>query len=237
MKFTIRELESLVETIEELLPIGYTEWECVWDRHVLLYPQQDQTVESLKRKFQVMVRAKIKTGNPNMPPHIRGAKRAYFAIVKKTDGSTGGGSDDSFFEARDDDSNHDEEESEDGAGEWGEVGGEGGDFMGGRGEDVTGNTAREGGIETSLGVVPTNLFPQVVAGVDGLNGLVVNVDRADVSVGVTATASTASSSRITTSSSGGKRASDALLGGGEKKKKQGFHTAIADCQEVIIKCW
>jgi hypothetical protein len=58
----------------------------------------------------------------------------------------------------------------------------------------------------------------VVAGVDGLNGLVVNVDGVDVSIGVAATASTASSSRITTSSGGGKWLSYALLGGGQKRK-------------------
>jgi hypothetical protein len=87
-----------------------------------LYPQQDRTMESLKRKFQEIARAKIKTGYPNMPPHIGGAKWVYYAIVKKTDGSTGGGSNDSFFEARDNNSNLDEEESEDGE-EWGDVGG------------------------------------------------------------------------------------------------------------------
>ncbi len=153
--------------------------------------------------------AKIKTGNPNMPPHIHGAKRAYFAIVKKMDGSTGGGSDDSFFKARDDDSNFDEEENEDGAGEWGEVGGKGGDFVGGRGEDDAGNSTHGGGLGTSFGVDPMNLFGQVVAGVDGLNSLVVNVDGADVSVGVAATTSTASSSRIMTSSSEEKQLSNA----------------------------
>ncbi len=46
-----------------------------------------------------------------MPPYICGAKQAYYAIVKKMDGSMGGGSDDSFFKARDNDSNLDEEES------------------------------------------------------------------------------------------------------------------------------
>jgi hypothetical protein len=86
---TIRELESLVQAVNELVPISNTEWERVWDRHMALYPQQDWTMESLKRKFQEMARAKIKTGDPNMPPHIRGAKRAYYAIVKKTDGSMG----------------------------------------------------------------------------------------------------------------------------------------------------
>jgi hypothetical protein len=96
-KFNIRKLESLVEAVEELVPISNTECEWVWDRHIALYPLQDQTIESLKCKFQEMARAKIKTGDPNMPPHSCGAKRAYFAIVKKTDGSTCGGSDDSFL--------------------------------------------------------------------------------------------------------------------------------------------
>jgi hypothetical protein len=55
-KFTICELESLVEAVEELIPISNTEWEQVWDRHVALYPKQDRTMESLKCKFQEMAR-------------------------------------------------------------------------------------------------------------------------------------------------------------------------------------
>ncbi len=157
-----------------------------------------------------------------MPPYICATKRTYYAIVRKTDGSTGGGSDDSFFKARGKDSNLDEEESEDGAGEWGEVGGEGGDFVSGRGEDDAGNTARGGGLGTSLGMDPTNLFGQMVAGVDGLNDSIVNVDGADVSIRVAATASTASSSRITTFSDGGKRSSGASSRGGKKKKSKTF---------------
>jgi hypothetical protein len=69
-KFTIRELESLVKAVEELVPISNTEWEWVLDKHMAFYPQQDWTLESLKCKFQEMARAKIKTGSPNMPPHI-----------------------------------------------------------------------------------------------------------------------------------------------------------------------
>jgi hypothetical protein len=137
-KFTIQELESLVKAVEELVPISNTEWE-------------DQTIQSLKHKLQEMARAKIKTGDPNMPPHIRGAKQAYFGIVKKTDDSMGGGSDDSFFKARGVDSNLDEEESEDRAGEWGEVGGKGGDFVGSRGEDDAGNSAGGVDLELALG--------------------------------------------------------------------------------------
>ncbi len=75
LKFTIRELESVVEAIEELVPIISTEWERVWDMHMTCYPEQNWTAESLKHKFQEKARAKIKTGDPNMPPHILGAKR------------------------------------------------------------------------------------------------------------------------------------------------------------------
>ncbi len=102
-KFTVGELENLAETVEELVPISTTEWERVWNQHNTCYPKQQRTLESLKRKFQELARAKIKTGDPNMPPHIRVAKRAYYAIVKKTDGSTGGGSEDSIFGVRSND--------------------------------------------------------------------------------------------------------------------------------------
>ena len=51
-------------------------------------------------------------------PHIHVSKRAYYAIVKKTDGSTGDGSHDSIFGIRSDDEN-----------------GEGGEEEGGNGSD------------------------------------------------------------------------------------------------------
>ncbi len=66
----------------------------------------------------------------------------------------------------------------------------------------------------------------MVAGVDGLNGLFANVDGADESVGVSATASTASLSCITTSSGGGKHSSGALTGGGQKKKSKAFRQPL-----------
>jgi hypothetical protein len=66
----------------------------------------------------------------------------------------------------------------------------------------------------------------VVTGVDGMNGLFVNVDGVDESVLVAATASTASSSRITTSSGGGKWSLGASMGGGEKKKSKAFRQQL-----------
>jgi hypothetical protein len=133
LKLTIHKLESLAKAVEELVPISNTEWERVLDMHMACYHEQNWTTECLKCKFQEVVRANIKTGNPNMLPHICDAKRAYYKIVERTDGSMGGGSDDSIFRARSDNSNCDEEDSEYG-GEGGGVGGKGDDSKDGGGE-------------------------------------------------------------------------------------------------------
>ena len=100
-KFTIAELECLLDEIDEIVPIGNPDWERVWDKHVSTFPKKERTVESLKRKFQGLARHKIPTGDPECPPHIRNAKRIYRKIVLATDGSTGG-SDVSDDEGEDD---------------------------------------------------------------------------------------------------------------------------------------
>ena len=51
-KFTIAELECLLNEIDEIVPIGNNEWERVWDRHVSTFPTKERTLELLKRKFQ-----------------------------------------------------------------------------------------------------------------------------------------------------------------------------------------
>jgi hypothetical protein len=93
-KFTTNELESLAESVEEFVPISSTEWERVWNEHISIFPNRNWTAESLKRKVQEMARAKIPTGDPECPCHIRIAKRVNYFIVKPMDGSTGEGSND-----------------------------------------------------------------------------------------------------------------------------------------------
>ena len=63
-----------------------TDWDNISEIHNANFPGLNKTSNSLKCKFQELAWAKIKTGDPNMPPHICVAKRAYYAIVKKTDG-------------------------------------------------------------------------------------------------------------------------------------------------------
>jgi hypothetical protein len=62
-KFTAPELEILAEAIEEIVPISATDWDKVWDEHKERFPDLNRTSDSLKRKFQEMVRTKIPTGS------------------------------------------------------------------------------------------------------------------------------------------------------------------------------
>lgn len=49
--FSQQELYSLLELLEEMLPLARDEWEAVLRRHEERYPAQERTVESHKRKF------------------------------------------------------------------------------------------------------------------------------------------------------------------------------------------
>jgi hypothetical protein len=72
-KYTITEMESLLDVIEEVVPIGNPHWEQVWDKHNTCYPNKEQTAESLRCKFQKMAHKKMPTGDPNCPSHIYSA--------------------------------------------------------------------------------------------------------------------------------------------------------------------
>lgn len=55
-EFTAPELESLAGTVEDIVPIRTTEWECVWNHHNDCYMELSKTAEGLKHKFQEMAR-------------------------------------------------------------------------------------------------------------------------------------------------------------------------------------
>ena len=96
-KFTVVEIEHLLETIEDVIPIGNPDWKRIWQEHSARYPTKERTSESLKRKFQELARKKIPTGDPNCPPYVRDAKQIFYKIVQATDGSTGGSDVDEDF--------------------------------------------------------------------------------------------------------------------------------------------
>jgi hypothetical protein len=93
VKFALSKVESLLEVIDEIILIGNLDWERVWNKHLAQYPTEDWTTEYLKHKFQELACMKVRTGDPNCPPHVCNAKRIYYKIVLATDGSTGGSED------------------------------------------------------------------------------------------------------------------------------------------------
>jgi hypothetical protein len=57
-KFTKKELESLLVTVDEIVPVGNSEWEHIWEMHNSCCPNQDCTIKSLKHKFQELAKKK-----------------------------------------------------------------------------------------------------------------------------------------------------------------------------------
>ena len=210
LAFTASELESLAESVEDFVPISHTDWDKIRDDHSKYFPEQNRTTDSLRRKFQWMAKLKIPTGDPNMPRHIRVAKRAYYAIVKASDGSTGSPVRDVFLEHEgegEEDSLDDDSEEEEGD--------DGGD---------TGVVLVEPTNITNIFENINELEDDVDGPVDGRGGRVATT----ATTTAIATASTAASSVTMMSNGGGGKRSGASTGGGEEEKKQRLLSAVAE---------
>jgi hypothetical protein len=72
--FSVEEINSLLDTIKEYLPIGMNQWEMVERVHALHYPEHKRTRESLKRKFTLLYLTKAPTGDPTIPAEVLRAK-------------------------------------------------------------------------------------------------------------------------------------------------------------------
>ncbi len=81
------EANNFLNQLEEILPVTATAWERVADLHLLRYPDQQCSVDSLKRKFKELHNKKIPTGDPLCPPAIRQTKRHRYLIIYKMDAS------------------------------------------------------------------------------------------------------------------------------------------------------
>ena len=103
------ELLHLFGIMLDILPIGPNEWQRVVDLHGEQYSGRDK--DSIVRKFTQLHRRKIPTGDPNMPPEIRLAKRIKYGIGDKAELADGTGEYDMF--ARDDEHPETEVEGED----------------------------------------------------------------------------------------------------------------------------
>jgi hypothetical protein len=68
--FSKREIQHLLDDVEEILPSGQTECDIVEARHNAAYPEAQRTRETIKRKFQSLYLTRIPTGDPHCPPFV-----------------------------------------------------------------------------------------------------------------------------------------------------------------------
>lgn len=135
------EVDRLLTSIEEILPIGGTEWDAVLASHELYYPDAGRTRDGLKRKFYQLYGLRIPTGDPHIPPEVLRAKRLYEEIKKRAEISDGEDDDcdichDNVEEYHDDD---DEDPGND--------------------DDIAGNNDEDRGNQESPAVDSTHLTP------------------------------------------------------------------------------
>jgi hypothetical protein len=60
-KFTVAELEHMLDIIDDIVLIGNPDWEKVWQEYLAAYPTMEWTPESLKHKIQELVHKKHPT--------------------------------------------------------------------------------------------------------------------------------------------------------------------------------
>ena len=79
--YTDAEIDSLLETIEDILPCCSNHWETVRSTHTSYYPDLSRTTESLKRKLPLSTTTKSQPEIPLVLPKCIGL-RLYGKILK-----------------------------------------------------------------------------------------------------------------------------------------------------------
>ena len=88
------EVDSLLDLLEEHLPVCNAEWRQIADLHKCNFPAKDCSVDSLKRKYQDLYRVKMPSGDPFMPADVRRAKEIQKRREEKINSSDCEGGDD-----------------------------------------------------------------------------------------------------------------------------------------------
>ena len=83
--YSTEEVDHLLQSLREHLPIGPEEWDLVASEHVKTWGQNGRDTTSLRRKFNQLVKQKMATGDPHCPPHVREAKRIMIGIRQKAE--------------------------------------------------------------------------------------------------------------------------------------------------------
>jgi hypothetical protein len=109
--YTPAEVESLLETIRAVCPIGNNSWELVAELHSNRYGVCGRTAESIKRKFSSLASTQPSSGNPTMPHPVAMAKEIREAIDHRA-GLTDLNQSDVFEEGEEDDDDYEEDYEE-----------------------------------------------------------------------------------------------------------------------------
>jgi hypothetical protein len=80
LKFKDKELQTLMDICDDILPMGKGPWETVAHRYNQVYPERSRNEKSLRNQFNSWANKKPPTGDPDCPHFVRLAK----LIVKKT---------------------------------------------------------------------------------------------------------------------------------------------------------
>ncbi len=83
------EVFNMLESVCEYLPIPRLEWDLVAQCHMAFHPDEEQSVDQLKKKFTKLAKTKMCTGDPTMPPDVSEAKQIRRLIIEKSEGVTG----------------------------------------------------------------------------------------------------------------------------------------------------
>ena len=83
VNYTREETMHLLEALKAILPIGPDEWNEVLSLHSVVYPTRDRN--SISRKYNILHRKSIPTGDPHCPPEVRMAKNIKYLIGAKAD--------------------------------------------------------------------------------------------------------------------------------------------------------
>ncbi len=80
--FSREELDSFLDSVEDILPLSTTQWESVVETHMARYPDKGRTVDSLKRNFKELhikrIPVRLRTGTNGERNVRRDAKNSIF---------------------------------------------------------------------------------------------------------------------------------------------------------------
>lgn len=78
-------MDYFLNVLVEKLPLCKTEWDEVLKEHEKRLAQHGRTVDSLRRKFALLHRKKIPTGDPLMSDDVRRAKHLLYKMSERAD--------------------------------------------------------------------------------------------------------------------------------------------------------